>query len=70
MAKKDKKMMRNKKRDIKHKNKKREESSDEESSEEEEEMIDQVEYKKMLNKLFPSKYMNEKVKKEKSKQKY
>ena len=70
MAKKDKMTMRNKKRDIKHKNKRKEESSEEESSEEEEEeMIDQLQYKKMLNKLFPSKYMNEKVKKEKSKQK-
>ena len=48
------------------KKKKREESSDSSSSEEEEEiMIDSTEYKELLNKLFPSKYMNNKVKKNK-----
>ena len=72
MGKSDKKTKQTKKKDTKIKKKcKKAESSSEESSSEEEEpvMIDSLKYKKMLNQLFPSKYMNEKVKKEKYKKK-
>jgi len=64
---KDKKKMTNKKNNKKElnetKNKKRNESSDSEGDSSEEEIdMDSHEYRKFLNKIFPSKHLNEKVK--------
>jgi ATP-dependent Lon protease len=50
-----------------NKNKKNHPPNNDDSSTDEEEMIDSKEYTKFLSQLFPSKYMEEKVKKEESK---